>query len=180
MRPVLLGARHTPEAGADGCQREDDVAVGVPLHPPRAGDAGLARGAVDVGRDALDGDAARGGLEAERVGGPARLHACAPQDEQLVDALLGLRLGAPAAGIDDVLRLGAAVGKKDLAHALAGDAEAQRDLVQAAALLAQRLHLAHALQRSRHEGALVAGRRIQRRRQRRSARRARRVLQHEQ
>ena len=62
-------------------------------------------------------------------------------------------LGAPAAGVGDVLGIGAAVGAQDLAHALARDAEAQRDLVEAPALLAQRLHLAHALQRARGTSA---------------------------
>ena len=84
------------------------------------------------------------------------LRAGAPQREQLVDARLGELRGAAAARIGDELGVRRAVGAQDLAHALARDAEAQRDLVEAAAALAQRAHLAHALLRAGgRRGAVV-------------------------
>jgi hypothetical protein len=93
-----------------------------------------------------------------------------PELEQLVDALLGLLLRTPALGAGDVLRVRSAVRAQDLAHALARHAEAQRDLVQAPALFAQRLHPAHALQRSGHERARVASGGIEHARQSRGDR----------
>ena len=139
---VLLGARHAAEPGGDGAQRDDDVALGVRLRAARARQAGPPRGLVDVGGEARDRAAARRGLQPERARGAARLVAGAPQREQLVDALLGELRGAPAARVGDELGVRRAVGAQDLAHALARDAEAQRDLVEAEAALAQRAHLA--------------------------------------
>jgi len=163
-RRVLLRARRAAQSCGDGGQRDEDVAIGVHLRAAftSLGEACPARRAVDLGRESRDRAAAGDRLQSQRGGGAARLRARAPERQQLVDAGLGLLLGAAVARLAHVAGARSAVGAQDLAYALTRDAVAQRDLVEAPALLAQQRHLADALQRARRQRAAFAGRRVDR------------------
>lgn len=147
-------------AGGDGRQRDANVAVGVQLRSAvvGTGHARPTRGAVDLGRVSGDRAAAGSGLQTERACQPAGVFARAPHGEQLDDVFIGALLGTAPAGAGDILGSRAAMHAENLANTLARYAVAPRVLVEPEALLAQRGHLAHALQGPRRDRGSEVGR----------------------